>query len=428
MTHALIAWFGREGSERPAALEVERICGRGLLLFALACVSCRAATLTVLEPADQSKPADSGPQMPADAGALQCSSGIATDMACTRSGDCCSGYCALDSLATLTCRPTPGCLGLGRSCTHASQCCSLYCSANDSGQGTCSESGLCAVLDQTCQNNADCCSNLCTNGRCADPGPPACRVAGESCGTSADCCGQVCNTSLDEGNRCQLLPGCRVNGELCAGGADCCTGTCNADKMGVYRCAGLGPCTMADNKGCTRAVGEVCKNSDECCTRVCIATTDGISRCAPAPGCRPECDLCQTNTDCCSGLCQTDAMGTYRCAATEGCQPEGEVCDKDGDCCQTAKPTHCVEDPKGLKGKRCRLDVPAAECLGEKANCSLASRCCSGHCVPGSDPGFSCTTQCATEGQPCTSRSDCCMANADCIALQGQRACRESIH
>ena len=430
MTRGLNVWLGRQRPSNLAAKRVGRVLDSILVTLTLCCLGCRASTLTVLMPEDQSKPGlgDSGSPMSTDAGVPECTSGIATDMPCTQSNACCSGYCGLDALATVTCRPTPGCLGVGRSCARASECCWLACATNDSGQGSCSESGVCTVLNQPCQNNADCCSNLCTDGHCADPGPPPCHVAGESCGAAADCCGQVCNTNLEESNLCQLLPGCRVTGEVCALASDCCTANCTAGKTGVYRCAALGPCTMADNKPCAKQVGDVCKNSDECCTRVCIATTDGISRCAPAPGCRPGCDLCQVNTDCCSGLCQADATGISRCTVTQGCQPEGEVCDKDGDCCQTAGTMRCIEDPPGLKGKRCRLDVPATQSLGDGADCSLASRCNSGHCTPAPGLGFTCASQCSAENQPCTSRSDCCVTNADCLAIQGLRSCKELIH
>lgn len=404
-----------------------------LLLIAVASgVRCRATTLDLLTPrthsiADASvggSATDSGP-------ALECAEGISANQACEYSSQCCSGLCDLDYLATLTCRPTPGCLGVARSCSLAAECCSLGCDAVDGGGGTCIENALCSVIGADCVANRDCCSNLCDAGACADPGPmppePRCGTAGEVCGAGADCCGQVCNSSIDERQRCQLLAGCRVQGELCVSAEDCCSGLCSAEKPGISRCAAPGPCTLGDVKACSAQVGDICKNSDECCSHVCIATSDGLNRCAPSPGCRPACDLCVQNADCCSNNCAVDSDGVSRCVRAGDCQPEGETCTRDDQCCQTTSKMRCVEEPKGLKGKRCVIDDPGAACLSDGAACALASRCCGGHCLPSSHGGFACASACATEGQLCTSRADCCGAHADCLAIEGQRACRELI-
>jgi hypothetical protein len=405
-----------------------------VLLAAVGVLQCRATAFDVLMPRVHSMADASVGGAPAGGSSSipECVEGIATDQSCEYSSQCCSGLCSLDSRAELTCRPTPGCLGVGRACSLASECCSLACAAGDGGVGTCVESGLCAVIGSACSVNLDCCSNLCDTGQCADPGAsppgPRCATAGEVCSEAGECCGQVCNSDSDERAWCQLLAGCRVQGELCAAANDCCSGWCNTEKSGISRCAALGPCTVSDAKPCTAQVGDTCKNSDECCSHVCIgAVSDAVNRCAPAPGCRAVCDLCVHNSDCCSNTCVASADGVSRCSPAGNCLPEGETCTRDDQCCQTASKMRCAEEPKGLKGKRCVIDDPAVPCLTDGAGCALASRCCGGRCLPSANGGFVCASECVKENQPCTSRADCCDSRADCIAVDGQRVCREMI-
>jgi hypothetical protein len=104
------------------------------------------------------------------------------------------------------------------------------------------------------------------------------------------------------------------------------------------------------------------------------------------------------------------------------------VCAKDDQCCQTQGTTHCLEDPKGFKAKRCKLDGPGVTCLADGSSCALASRCCSGHCLPNPSGGYSCASTCSDEGQPCTSRADCAGAHSDCLVIEGKRACHETVH
>jgi hypothetical protein len=415
--------------------------GRGLLTMAamvasLAVLCCRETSLEILRPPSKVIPAKGSGGAAGGSPGPECTNLASVDQPCSSASECCSGLCALDSLSTSTCRPTPGCLGLAQACSLAGQCCSLSCEVSDGGPGACGDgvSRLCAIVSNECQENADCCSGLCSAGLCAPlgppppPGPPACSPAGEACNAPADCCAQVCNPSTDEANpnRCALLPGCREQGELCLTAADCCDSVCSPDKSGVLRCASLGPCPTADTRPCDRQVGDVCKNSNECCSRACVATTDGISRCAPAPGCRPGCDLCTQNSDCCSNSCQVNPAGIGRCAVPTGLLPEGEVCNTDAQCSQDLGVTQCVEDPTGLTAKRCRLNGPAF--LDDGAACSLASLCKGGHCLPASEGGYACSSTCVQENQPCTARADCCVVPSDCLSVAGQRVCRETIH
>ncbi len=408
------------------------VIATAILTFLL--VGCRETSLEILRPQSKVIPAQGSGGAGSGGGSVgpECSTLTSIDQSCNNSGECCSGLCALDPKATLTCRPTPGCLGLAQSCSLAGQCCSLSCEASDGGPRACGES-LCRIVADQCGDNADCCSGLCSAGLCTalgpppPPGPPACSPAGEMCTTPADCCSQVCNSSNDEITRCQLLPGCREQGELCLTGADCCGSACSPDKSGVLRCSSLGPCAPADTKPpCDRQVGDVCKNSNECCSRVCVSTSDGISRCAPAPGCRPGCDLCTQNSDCCSNLCQANPAGIGRCAVPTGLLPEGEVCNTDAQCSQDLGVAQCVEDPTGLVAKRCRVNGPAS--IDDGAVCSLASRCIAGHCLPASEGGYTCSSTCVPENQPCTARADCCVQHSDCLSVAGQRVCRETIH
>jgi hypothetical protein len=82
-----------------------------------------------------------------------------------------------------------------------------------------------------------------------------------------------------------------------------------------------------------------------------------------------------------------------------------------------------VEDPKGTRGKRCRLDVPASECLADGTTCALASRCCAGHCVPDSALGFVCSSVCSADGASCTTGADCCGPGSDCVVVDAERVC-----
>jgi hypothetical protein len=90
----------------------------------------------------------------------ECATGLSVGEPCSASSDCCSGLCALDAGGTLTCRPTPGCLGSGRLCELASQCCSLDCTFTEGGYA-CGGTGLCAVATEPCQANPDCCTGVC---------------------------------------------------------------------------------------------------------------------------------------------------------------------------------------------------------------------------------------------------------------------------
>lgn len=404
-----------------------------LLIAMGSVVQCRVTTLDVLSPPMQAADASLGGAPPDTKPPPDCADGIATNEECEFSSQCCSGLCNLDYNAELTCRPTPGCLGVGRPCSLAAECCSLACAVEDAGTGTCSESTLCSVLGGPCLVSSDCCSNLCEAGQCIDPGPtppgPRCSPAGEACSTAEECCAGVCSANIDERERCLMLPGCRPQRELCVIADDCCSGVCTPEKSGVSRCTPTGPCTPGETKPCNARVGDLCDNSDQCCSHVCIPTSDGVNRCAPAPGCRPACDTCQQNSDCCSNECAADAQGLLRCVDSGTCLPEGETCSRDDQCCQSEGKTRCAEEPKGLKGKRCVLDGPGVACLDDGAACALASRCCGGSCVPSPAGGFVCTSQCVKENQPCTSRADCCSSSSsvDCLAVGGQRVCRELI-
>ncbi len=412
---------------------LRRYAGRGLLFLApIVSLGCRATTIEVLKPwqifpSDAAIVADSGPVQP------ECSSGIALNQSCDVSSSCCSGLCALDFTPKLTCRPTPGCVGFGGACSHAGQCCSLACASTDSGTGVCVTDVVCAAIGDACQVATDCCSQICTAGKCANPGPPppptpACSAAGEICAAPGECCSGACMSGFDEASRCQLLPGCREQGELCVSAADCCSGECTLEKSGISRCSQLRACSILDVKACNRQVGDTCTKSDDCCSRSCVTTTDSVSRCTPTAGCRQSCDLCSRNADCCSNNCAPDADNVMRCATATACMPEGEVCMRDDQCCQAPTPLRCLEDPKGLKSKRCVVDPATSVCLQDGTSCAVASHCCGGHCLPAPDGGYVCSSACVQEAEPCTSRADCCVDHSDCISIAGRRECRLMIH
>ncbi len=383
------------------------------VLAALLVTACGRGQVDVLHSAPDASVTvtDSGPDVGSDADAAEaggCTARAPTGAACSGAQDCCSGRCDSDPTQHLSCRPATGCTGLDLPCELAAQCCSLACV-----EGACSPSS-CAPAGGACSTNADCCGNSCDAGTCADIGG-SCKPAGEACDKNDQCCSGSCQDS-----HCELLEACRAEGELCVSAAACCSGVCGADG----RCALLAQCTSADGKPCSRQVGELCKDDAQCCSRVCQKTGQGVKRCTANGGCRAHCERCGTGADCCSGSCEFGADGVMRCGPPVACLPTGEVCSDAAGCCKEAGKPECVDDPPGIGAKRCR--VAGSACADVGIACALGSQCCDGFCLPASE-GYACAQRCAADGQPCTTRSDCCGAFSDCLVLSGQRLCAPTI-
>ena len=360
------------------------------------------------------------PDAPAgDEGA--CSRG-ANGAPCTRSSQCCSGWCPLPGPPAPVCAAAVGCLAFGASCTFAGECCSLSCVARPDGVGTCADTPPCASAGATCSAGVDCCSGACAATKCAASSAP-CKPAGEACGGPAECCGELCGPAgPGMMKRCGLLEGCRVEGEVCARSADCCTGLCVLDATSVGHCAALPACTENDHKTCTRQVGEACGGNDDCCSRSCQPLPGGPKVCVPASGCRAECETCGSGADCCSGVCGTGVSDfEARCqAAPSTCGADGEMCGGNADCCT---PATCVPDPPPSGARRCRVATGDGACRPDGAPCALGAECCGGRCDPWADAGLVCGSSCLALGSACTSNGDCCAAAPLCVRVNGALVC-----
>lgn len=353
-------------------------------------------------------------------------SGAPIGTPCDGSAECCSGWCSKDASGQRTCRPTPGCAGLGALCDFAGQCCSLACVAvgGELGERRCDDAPACAVAGAACVADADCCGGRCVGEVCAPPGA-ACRAAGEACSGDAECCGAACEATLD-GERCALLQGCRVEGEQCAGSADCCSSSCETGVDGVARCRPLAPCTQPDDKTCSRQAGELCKDDAECCTRSCEPSSDGPKRCAYLGGCHQDCELCAHDGACCAGTCSFEVGGVRRCGGSgAACAAAGQVCGGPTDCCP-AGPGGTCDEPAAEPPKRC---LATGGALPDGEACLLATSCAGGFCVPGPGGQLVCASTCRADGEECTSRSDCCTPlTRDCMFVGGVPVCVELAH
>lgn len=187
----------------------------------------------------------------------------------------------------------------------------------------------------------------------------------------------------------------------------------------------VGSCSLPSVPPCILQLDEPCKADHECCSGACVAGADGTSRCQSVAACKSYCEACSDSSECCSGRCVGDALRIAVCHSG-ACLAQGEICAKDGDCCAEAGPAHCVEDPKGLKTRRCRLDSSGPPCALEGTRCGRGAECCSGFCVGGGKKELSCAASCVLAGAPCTTTVDCC-SSAECRPVGGVNTCIDLI-
>jgi hypothetical protein len=172
-------------------------------------------------------------------------------------------------------------------------------------------------------------------------------------------------------------------------------------------------CAPPAAAACEGQLDDECRDAKQCCSGACVVADDDKKRCARAVSCASFCEDCEAAEDCCSGRCEEDGTGRSVCWSGE-CRAQGELCEEDADCCAEAGPVHCVEDPVGLKSRRCRLDSSGPPCVGDGARCAEAGECCSGFCVGGGKPEPVCARDCVVDGDPCTTSADCCTLSASC--------------
>lgn len=210
------------------------------------------------------------------------------------------------------------------------------------------------------------------------------------------------------------------------------TGACNdvtvSVLMPVPSASAAVSCGPPVSVVCEGQLGDECKDWKDCCSGTCLTAEDGKKRCGRAAPCGSYCELCSVDTDCCSGRCADDGTGTgtWRCHTGE-CRVQGELCGGDADCCQGAGPGRCVEDPVGLKAKRCRLDSSGPPCIADGVRCALAAECCGGYCIGGGKPEPTCASACVPNEAPCTTAADCCTPEARCEATVDEPICHVAI-
>gem|GEM_PF-6247162 len=173
---------------------------------------------------------------------------------------------------------------------------------------------------------------------------------------------------------------------------------------------------------CEAQLEQECRDAKQCCSGACLLAEDEKKRCARVTSCASFCEDCSVPADCCSGRCEDDGSGRTVCWSGT-CRAQGELCSDDADCCSEAGPVRCVEDPVGLKSKRCRLDSSGPPCVGDGARCATAADCCGGFCIGGGRPEPVCASACVPDGGACTTAADCCSSAATCEGEEDGLVC-----
>ncbi|MBN2191565.1 MAG: hypothetical protein JW751_02015 [Polyangiaceae bacterium] len=179
-------------------------------------------------------------------------------------------------------------------------------------------------------------------------------------------------------------------------------------------------CAPPAAPACVAQLGEECRDEKQCCSGACLVAEDEKKRCVRAAACASYCETCEDAGDCCSGSCQDDGTGRLVCWS-RACLAQGEICRSDAQCCVEAGPVRCVEDPAGLKTKRCRLDSSGPPCVGDGVPCSENTECCGGYCI--GEPEPVCTAACVADGELCAAATDCCSPGATCEGADADLVC-----
>lgn len=187
-------------------------------------------------------------------------------------------------------------------------------------------------------------------------------------------------------------------------------------------------CGFPTVAACTAPLEAECREPRECCSGACVKGADEKKRCTRPPTvvCASYCERCEMSADCCSGRCEPDELGALTCMSGD-CLAQGEICAGDVDCCQQAGPARCVEDPKGLRSKRCRLESSGPPCTADGSRCSAADECCGGYCIYGGRRDPVCASSCVDDGQRCTVAADCCSASAECVVVGTESLCTSQV-
>lgn len=237
-------------------------------------------------------------------------------------------------------RPAVGesCVGMGHGCEPGARCSGGTCVVPSTPPGAC-------VDDVGCNAPA-----VCIDGSCRDLAG-----AGEACGATEQC---------DPGHNC--VGGACVASTICDGSASCGYGT---------ECAMVGVCEE------TRPTGHPCTDDTNCDPG--LTCTTAIETCEEAPA---------AGAPCARGRC---AIGAFCESGT--CVAKRTI----GATCDPALDESCVDGAFCSRGGVCEADLADGETCMRTVECSSASHCNGGTCVP--RPGA---------GEPCF---DACLGDLGCI-------------
>lgn len=298
-----------------------------------------------------------------------CAAGVTVDCApkeCATSSDACAETCTKkdDCVVGFTCQVATGtCIpegNTGGACSKPGDCSSGFCS-----------DGVCC--NQACDGGCDACSiaqgaavdgacTVRTTGSSGEPGctPYVCDGKASSCPTS---CGS--DAGCDAGHYCDkgsCAPKKALAG-ACQAGVECASGFCSDGVCCDAACGGA--CDA-----CTKALGATATGT---CTPLADGAT-GSPSCAPflcdgkGGACPKTCALdvdCVASAFCAGNLCVPKKANGGTCAATKECS--SGLC-VDGVCCNTTCTAKCMAcNVKNLEGT-CSfvpdgLD-PTSECIG----------------------------------------------------------------
>jgi hypothetical protein len=287
--------------------------------------------------------------------------------ACSRDLDCCGGFCAKTTGATLgVCQDvqTTGagtCKHDGVLCSGCGDCCSRNCGPwATTGVDVCQPGLGCKILGALCTTSAECCGGA--------SGGVTCNPATGTPGVSIGVCAQ--NHSLQvPGGVCGLSGGnaCGNSQHDCDCPVDPKIQCCGFDTLGLPRCLGFGACSGGDG-----GTGIFKGTDPSCCVQ---------------PG-----NVCNTSAECCNlSPCVPDSSGTLRCLTTtpnDGgivCVASGGTCTATGDCCTglvcnispgAASGTCATPPPVG--GGDGGTDGPPAVCALYGQGCNAGVTCCGG--------------------------------------------------
>ena len=326
---------------------------------------------------------------------------------CDENGDCKSGYCSHDPLATQG------------YCCNGGECCALsgHCPSH-TGTSVCHTPAACQGSAQI----AICSSNSCGSFPVADDKDCGIDTIANDCGMKAD--------ALCTGEKSQISPGCLpgpcATHDQCDPDAWCDAGTCVPRVEDGQPCGQDGTC-LSDH--CQN--GYCCQTGD-----CCVVEADCPLLYTSAPGC--------ATPEQCQGFGTDVACQSNVCAAVPYDDDSGCAAGELGDSCGPYPSQLCAggteQGPPAACASSCATDADcdeAAFCTGGECTfkhddgdaCSDDNECLSGYCGAVGGGGL---TICCGGGDCCTELADCsgsyaspaqCTSPETCQGIRGDAGC-----